>query len=125
MTPLRTFVVSQLSFFLSSISTLRLPVDTGFEDDSKRRIYYLNITQENEIFLEDVDFGFGERERDFFVSSLSSVFYNNNTPPTKKLHTHQIINNATTKKKRARSLSPLSLSHLLIFFSSFFFRFFS
>ena len=68
MTPLRTFVVSQLSFFLSSISTLRLPVDTGFEDDSKRRIYYLNITQENEIFLEDVDFGFGERE--IFLSLL-------------------------------------------------------
>ena len=73
MTPLRTFVVSQLSFFLSSISTLRLPVDTGFEDDSKRRIYYLNITQENEIFLEDVDFGFGERERFFCLFSVICV----------------------------------------------------
>ena len=118
MTPLRTFAIAALSFFLSTVSPFNYTAFGG-----RLEAILLFITQEKEI-LEDVDFGFGERERFFCLFSPSIII----TPPTKKLHKNQIIHLYCQQRKKERDLSlhslslSLSLSLLHLFFFVFFFK---
>ena len=115
MTPLRTFTIAALSFFLSHSAPPC--VDTGFEDDSRSEEYIIYHHAGKR------DFGGCRlwiwRERFFCLFSPSII-----PPPTKKLHKNQIIQTANKEKKSEISLSTLSLSssHLLLIL---FFRFFS
>ena len=114
MTPLRTFAIAALSFFLSHSAPPC--VDTGFEDDSRSEEYIIYHHAGKR------DFGGCRlwiwRERFFCLFSPSII-----PPPTKKLHKNQIIQTANKEKKSEISLSTLYLSssHLLLIF---FFRFF-